>query len=100
MSGLRGSIPRELADQQIGKLVEAIELGPRWEEDVLSIVSTRDEAESVRVKRQKVQERLRRLGMASMTTKSTDDRSGRLSWSSSRWCCRRPMPLRRRGSCS
>ena len=51
-------------DQQVGKIVEAIELGPRWEEEVLSIVSTRDEAESIRDKRQKVQERLRRLGKA------------------------------------
>ena len=57
-----GSIPCEVADQQIGKIVEAIELGPRWEEEVLSIVSSRDEAESIREKRQKVQERLRRLG--------------------------------------
>ena len=52
----------EVADEQIGKIVEAIQLGPRWEEEVLSIVSTRDEAENVREKRQKVQERLRRLG--------------------------------------
>ena len=57
-----GAIPCDVADNQIGKIVEAIELGPRWEEEVLSIVSTRDEAESIREKRQKVQERLRRLG--------------------------------------
>ena len=56
-----GSIPCKVADQQIGKIVEAIELGPRWEEEVLSIVETRDEAESIRDKRHKVQERLRRL---------------------------------------
>ena len=37
-----GSIPCELADEQIEKIVEAIELGPRWEEEVLSIVSTRE----------------------------------------------------------
>ena len=48
----------------MGKIVEAIELGPRWEEEVLSILSTKDEAESIREKRQKVQERLRRLGKA------------------------------------
>ena len=59
-----GSIPCEVADQQIGKIVEAVELGPRWEEEVLSIVSARDEAESIKEKRQKVQERLRRLGKA------------------------------------
>ena len=59
-----GSIPCEVADRQIGKIVEAVELGPRWEEEVLSIVSAGDEAESIKEKRQKVQERLRRLGKA------------------------------------
>ena len=59
-----GSIPCDVADAQIGKIVEAVELGAEWEEEVLSIVSTRDEAESIREKRQKVQERLRRLGKA------------------------------------
>ena len=56
-----GSIPCGLADKQVEKVVEAIKLGPRWEEEVLSIVSSRDEEESIREKRQKVQERLRRL---------------------------------------
>ena len=68
-----GSIPCDLADQQIGKLIEAIELGPRWEEEVLSLVSTRDEAESIREKRQKVQERLRRLGKAYVDGVYDDD---------------------------
>ena len=68
-----GSIPCEVADQQIGKLVEAIELGPKWEEEVLSIVSTRDEVESIREKRQKVQERLRRLGKAYVDGVYDDD---------------------------
>ena len=68
-----GSIPCDLADAQIGKIIEAIELGPRWEEEVLSIVSTRDEAESIREKRQKVQERLRRLGKAYVDGVYDDD---------------------------
>ena len=68
-----GSIPCDVADVQIGKLVEAIELGPRWEEEVLSIVSTKDEAESIRDKRQKVQERLRRLGKAYVDGVYDDD---------------------------
>ena len=68
-----GSIPCELADEQIGKIVEAIELGPMWEEEVLSIVSTRDEAESIREKRHKVQERLRRLGKAYVDGVYNDD---------------------------
>ena len=59
-----GSIPCDVADVQIGKIPEAIELGPRWEEAVLSIVSVWDEAESIREKRHEVQERLLRLGKA------------------------------------
>ena len=57
-----GSTPCEVADYQIEKIVEAVELGPKWEEEVLSIVSTRDEAESIMETLQKVQERLRTLG--------------------------------------
>ena len=68
-----GSILCDRADEQVGKLVEAIELGPRWEEEVLSIVSTRDEAESIRDRRQKVQERLRRLGKAYVDGVYDDD---------------------------
>ena len=55
-----GSIPCRLADEQVGRIVEAIELGPAWEEQVLSIISARDEVEVVQAKRRKVQERLRR----------------------------------------
>ena len=68
-----GSISCEMADEQIGKIVEAVELGPRWEEEVLSIVSSRDEAQSIREKRQKVQERLRRLGKAYVDGVYDDD---------------------------
>ena len=56
-----GSIPCSLAEEQVGRIVEAIELGPAWEEQVLSIISTRDEAEAVQTRRRKVQEKLRRL---------------------------------------
>ena len=59
-----GSIRCDVADEQIGTLVEAIELGPKWEEEVLSIISVKDEAESIAEKRQKAHERLRRLGRA------------------------------------
>ena len=40
-----GSIRCHVADDQIGKIIEAIELGPRWEEQVLSIISVKDEVE-------------------------------------------------------
>ena len=43
------------------------------EEEVLSIVSTRDEAGSIREKRQKVQERFRRLGKAYVDGVYDDD---------------------------
>ena len=68
-----GSIPCDVADGQIGKIVEAVELGPKWEEEVLYIVSTKDEAESIREKRQKVQERLRRIGKAYVDGVYDDD---------------------------
>ena len=58
------SIRCELADEQIGNLVEAVELGPRREEEVLSIISVKDEVESIAERRRKANERLRRLGRA------------------------------------
>jgi chromosome segregation ATPase len=56
-----GSIPCKVADDQVGKLIEAIELGPRWLEEVLAIISLKDAVETVKKKRQSVQEHLRRL---------------------------------------
>ena len=93
-----GSIPCDLADEQLGKIVEAIEVGPAWEEQVLSIISARDEVEQVGARRRKVQERLRRLGKAYADgiydDQSTSVRSRRWRWSSSRLSClRRMRPL-------
>ena len=59
-----GSIPCDVADAQIGKIVEAVELGPRWEEEVLTIITVDDEVERVKERRKKAQERLKRLGRA------------------------------------
>ncbi len=59
-----GSIPCELADNQVTRLVEAIELGPRWLEDVLAIISLTDEVERVRKELQTAQEKLRRMAKA------------------------------------
>ncbi len=59
-----GSIPCEIADDQMGNIVEAIELGPKWEEEVLAIMSVGDEITRVEEKRQKTREKLRRLGKA------------------------------------
>ena len=49
---------------QIGKIVEAIELGPKWEEEILSIISVGDEVERVKGRRKKALEKLKRLGRA------------------------------------
>ncbi len=59
-----GSIPCHVADEQVGAVVGAIELGPRWLEEVLAIVSLKDEVERVKTQRQQLNERLRRLGRA------------------------------------
>ena len=48
----------------VGKLVEAMELGPRWLEEVLAIISLKDEVERVRKERKTVQEKLRRMAKA------------------------------------
>ena len=50
--------------RDFGVGVEAIELGPKWEEEVLSIISVKDEVESIAERRRKAHERLRRLGRA------------------------------------
>ena len=59
-----GSILCRLADDQVGRIIEAIELGPAWEEQVLSIISAIDEIEVVRNRRRKVQDKLSRLAKA------------------------------------
>ena len=59
-----GSIRCEVADEQIGRLVEAIELRPQWQEEVLSIVSLKDEILRIEEERQKTQEKLRRMAKA------------------------------------
>ena len=59
-----GSIRCDAADEQVGRIVEAIELGPRWKEQILTIISVKDEVERIRQERKKTQEKLRRLGTA------------------------------------
>src|SRR5512136_2386435 len=56
-----GSVSCEKADGQVGKLIEAIELGPAWLEEVLSIISLKDEVDRVKKQKQAVQEKLRRM---------------------------------------
>ena len=59
-----GSIKCLIPDEQIGRIVSAIELGPAWQEQILSIISVQDEVERVQEERTKVQDQLKRLGKA------------------------------------
>jgi site-specific DNA recombinase len=59
-----GSIPCHVADDQVGRVVQAIELGPRWMEQALAIVDLKDEVERVKKRREVVQEKLRRMAKA------------------------------------
>jgi site-specific DNA recombinase len=68
-----GHIFCEVADEQVGKLIEAIELGPRWLEEVLSIISLKDEVDRVKKARVATQEKLRRMAKAYIDGVFTDD---------------------------
>ncbi len=59
-----GSISCEVADEQVSRLVTAIKLGPRWMEEVMSIVALKDQVEDVKRQRKLVREKLQRLGKA------------------------------------
>ncbi len=57
-----GSIPCHVIDEQVKKLVSAIELGPRWLEEVLALVNLKDDVDRIKRERKQLQEKLRRLG--------------------------------------
>lgn len=59
-----GSVTCTVIDSQISRLIEAIELSPQWLEEVLSIISLKDEVERVKKQRQSLQEKLRRMAKA------------------------------------
>jgi adenine/guanine phosphoribosyltransferase-like PRPP-binding protein len=59
-----GSVTCPNIDEQVDKLVCAIELGPQWLEEVLSIISLKDEVARVKKDRLAVIEKQRRLGKA------------------------------------
>ena len=52
----------DIADDQVGRLVEAIQLESDWLEDILARISLKDEVERVREERRAVHDGLRRLG--------------------------------------
>ena len=59
-----GSIKCDVPDEQIGRIISAIELGPAWQEQILTIISVADEVERVKDQRLKLQDKLKRLGKA------------------------------------
>jgi site-specific DNA recombinase len=59
-----GAILCHIIDEQVKQLVGAIELGPRWLEEVLAIISLKDEVHRVKGERVAVIEKLRRMGKA------------------------------------
>ena len=68
-----GSIPCELADEQIGSLVEAIVLERDWLDKVLAQIEVRNEAERVRERRKQLEERKRQLERAYVDGHYADD---------------------------
>jgi len=59
-----GSIPGHKADEQMGRILEAIQLPDAWLDAELSKINLQDEAKRVGERRMQVAERLKRLGRA------------------------------------
>jgi site-specific DNA recombinase len=59
-----GAIKCQIPDEQMGRIVSAIELGPMWQQQVLAIISVKDEVERVKEQRERVKDKLKRLGKA------------------------------------
>jgi hypothetical protein len=59
-----GAIACHVIDDQVKQLIAAIELGPRWLEEVLAIISLKDEVHRVKDQRLSVIEKQRRMGKA------------------------------------
>ena len=59
-----GAIKCDLPDEQVGRIISAIELGPMWQQQVMAIISVKDEVERVKEQRLKVKDKLKRLGKA------------------------------------
>lgn len=72
-----GSVSCHTIDEQLIKLVSAIELGPRWLEEVLSIVNLKDDVERINRERKQLQEKLRRLGQTYIDNLIDQDEYGR-----------------------
>ncbi|PKH45869.1 hypothetical protein CVH13_01345, partial [Dehalococcoides mccartyi] len=61
-----GTIACRVIDKQVRELVSAIELGPRWLEEVLSIISLKDEVDRVKKERDLTITKLHRMARVFM----------------------------------
>ena len=59
-----GSIKCLIPDEQIGRIISAIELGPAWQDQIMGMISVKGEVERVHEARRRAQDRLKRLGQA------------------------------------
>ena len=71
------SISCKVPDSQIDQIIGAIELNPKWLEEVLAIVNLKDEAERIKKRRTEVQEKLKRMGKIYVDKLISDDEYSR-----------------------
>ena len=71
------SIRCEMPDEQMARIISAIELGPMWQQQVMAIISVKDEVLRVKQERTQAEQRLRRLGKAHVDGLYSDDDYGR-----------------------
>ena len=59
-----GSVPCDMADEQVGRVIEAITLQTDWIDRVMALINVQDDVERIRNRRQQLEEKLRRLAKA------------------------------------
>jgi len=62
--GHGGAISCSTIDEQVRSLVSAIELGPRWLEEVLSVIALKDDVDRINQEREEAKGKLHRMGRA------------------------------------
>ena len=67
------SIRCEIPDEQMGWIISAIELGPMWQQQVMAIISVKDEVERVKHQSTQAEQRLKWLGKAFVAGLYSDD---------------------------
>ena len=96
-----GSIPCAVVDDQVSRLVTAIELSPGWMEEVMAILALKDQVEDVKAAAQAgdreaapVGPSLRGRPLPPKTSTTRENGAWNLSWN--RWRCLRSVPPRKR----